>query len=256
MTDVPIVLSVAGSDPSGGAGVQADLRTIALHGLHGGAVVTAVTVQNTHGVLRVEPVDAELVAAQLAALLEDLRPAAIKLGMLGTSAVAVAVARLLARLPDVPVIVDPVLVSSSGAPLLRGDVGAYREHLFARATLITPNHDEAAALLGLSAAFVAADPEAAAVALGREVPTLLTGGHAASAPVDLLATDRVRRYEGARIHATSSHGTGCLLSTSIACAMARGAALPEAVAHAKACVEDGLRHALRTGVRLENPPAP
>jgi len=255
VSEVPIVVTVAGSDPSGGAGLQADLRVFALHGLHGCGVVTALTVQNSAGVTRVEAVDADLVADQLLALLADGPPAALKLGMLGTTDVAAAVGAALATIPTTPAVVDPVLMSSSGAALFEGAPAAYRDHLFARAALVTPNHDEAAALLGLPVGDVAADPTAAAVALSREVPTLLTGGHAAGPPTDVLAVaGDVVRFGGARVAAASSHGTGCLLSAGIAAGLARGMELRAAVAHGKACVEDGLRHALRTGVRLTTVP--
>lgn len=255
MAAAPTFLSIAGSDPSGGAGLQADLRTAAAHGLFGCGVVTAVTVQNRRGVLRSEPVDADLVAAQLAAILEDGSLAAIKTGMLATAAIVRVVGDLLAT-TQAPLVVDPVFTSSSGAVLLEGDlVSLYREHLFGHATLVTPNYDEAAAFLGCAPEDVAQAPEHAAAELGRDVPTLLTGGHASGRPVDILAwRGRVQTFEGPRIDALSSHGTGCLLSSSIAAALALGLDLPAAVGHGKACIAEGLRGAHRFGVHLRRAP--
>ena len=175
MAAAPTFLSIAGSDPSGGAGLQADLRTAAAHGLFGCGVVTAVTVQNRRGVLRSEPVDADLVAAQFAAILEDGSLAAIKTGMLATAAIVRVVGDLLAT-TQAPLVVDPVFTSSSGAVLLEGDlVSLYREHLFGHATLVTPNYDEAAAFLGCAPEDVAQAPEHAAAELGRDVPTSSRG---------------------------------------------------------------------------------
>jgi hydroxymethylpyrimidine/phosphomethylpyrimidine kinase len=244
---IRIILTIAGSDPSGGAGLQADLRTFALHGLHGCAVVAGITVQNTRGVRRMVAVEPGLVADQLTALLDDLRPACIKTGMLASAAVVDAVADVLARrASDVPLVIDPVLVASSGASLLSGDgVTAYRRLWRQRSALITPNFDEAAALLRSTVDRVAADPASAALAL-REAgaqAVLVTGGHSDHDPVDTLVdSDGVVRYRGSRIDTPHTHGTGCLLSAAIAAAIARGADLRTAIRHGKACVEDGLRN--------------
>ena len=252
---VPVALTVAGSDPGGGAGVQSDLRTFAIHGLHGCAVVAGLTVQNRAGVHRVRPVPAEWVSGQLDAILEDFPVAAAKTGMLGSESAVDAVARLFGG-RRVPLVVDPVLVSSSGARLVSGDGPAAYLRLAPIASLITPNHDEAAALLGTTPARVASDPEGAARALAeRGCAVLVTGGHAEGAAVDVLVSaGRVHSLRSERIQAPSSHGTGCLLTAGIVSALARGADLVEAVGHGKRCVEDGLRCATSAGVRLEVAP--
>lgn len=239
----PVVLTIAGSDPSGGAGVQADLRAIAVHGQVGAAVITGHTVQSGLGVRRVAPMDPDVVGEQLDVVLADLPVAAVKVGMLGDGAVAVAVAAALADFRG-PVVVDPVLVSSSGAPLLDDPgVAVLRQRLLPLATLFTPNLPEGAALLDT----VEPDPDALARALfARWGVVLLTGGHGAGdRVVDRLVTGSgdMESLSDARLPAPHDRGTGCLLSTSIACALARGDELRGAVQHGRACVRQGLRDA-------------
>lgn len=240
----PIVLTIAGSDPSGGAGLQADLRTIAAHGLYGAGVPTALTVQNTTGVASVTVLEPALVERQLRAVLDDLAVTVIKVGMLGTAEVARAV---LEALPDVPAVLDPVIRSSSGAALLAEDgVEVLREHA-ARLALITPNLAEASALLGRAVLDARGAAEELHVRLG--CPVLVTGGHGADPTrcVDWLADGAVHGFAGPRIDTEHDHGTGCLLSTSIACALAAGRGLHAAVEHGRACVARGLRDSLAIG---------
>lgn len=239
-----VVLTIAGSDPSGGAGIQADLRAIAVHGHVGAAVITALTVQNSTGVSHVAPVDPALVSAQLAAVFDDMEIAAIKIGMLGNQAIVQAVAEALLAV-QAPVVLDPVLRSTSGAELLTsGALRVLREELVPRCALVTPNLGEGRALLDGD------DPSAEELARRVEVPVLLTGGHGLGDDVtDVLAFPGglVIEYRAPRIRTPHDHGTGCLISTSIACALAGGHSIQDAVAHGRACVREGLRSARGLG---------
>jgi len=239
-------LSIAGSDPSGGAGIQADLKTFAAHDVYGMAVVSALTAQNTRGVVAVEPVRGDFVAAQLAALLDDLPVGAIKTGMLGTAAVVEAVLAGL-EVYEGPVVVDPVALSSSGHRLLASDAGPALERLVGRATLVTPNLLEADLLLGGLGPQEWVDQRGTAL--------LLTGGHAEGEVV----TDRLFEpgqppsvASSPRLHTRNSHGTGCTLSAAIAARLARGEALSAAVQGAHAWLHELLRlsapHELGAGV--------
>ena len=242
------VLSIAGSDPSGGAGIQADLKTFGALGGYGMAAITALTAQNTRGVFGIVPVAPEFVAAQVEAILADIRVDAIKIGMVGSAAVAETLGRLLVAHPTIPVVVDPVLAATSGDALAARDVGAATmRHLAPRATLLTPNLDEAAALADLS---VAADV-AAMENTGRALLTqganavLVKGGHLASfEAIDVLCTAMgCKRFAGPRIATKNTHGTGCTLSAAVALFLAQRLDLPEAIAHAKAWLEAALASA-------------
>jgi hydroxymethylpyrimidine/phosphomethylpyrimidine kinase len=252
----PIVLTVAGSDPSGGAGIQADLKTFSAHGVYGAAVITALTAQNTTGVFGVLAVPPDFIAAQFRAVAIDLSLAAIKTGMLGDVATVEIVARLLADVPGCPVVVDPVMVATSGDVLLAADaIDAMRQVLIPRAALITPNIPEAAKLLGSAPAATEAEMLAQAEALFefgcRAV--LLKGGHAPGSEVqDVLydgATHLVLRRP--RIETRNTHGTGCTLSAAVAANLAKGLALEHAVAAAKLFVwnalASGAKHRIGSG---------
>lgn len=225
-----VVLTVAGTDSGGAAGIAADLTTFAELGVHGAVVVTAVTAQDTTGVTAVHPVPVELVAAQLDAVLADLPVTAVKTGMLGSGEVVALVAERLHGL-GVPVVVDPVLVATSGAVL--GDeqvVRAYREHLFALTSVITPNADEAAALLGATGS-----PESMARALTALGPAVvLTGGGPTGTCTDWVAVPG--REPVALSHpgvaTTSDHGTGCTFSAALAVQLAHDVPLITAVRRA------------------------
>lgn len=241
----PCVLTIAGSDSSGSAGVQADLRTFAALGLHGASVISAVTAQNTVGVQGVQPVEADFVIQQLDSVLADLRVAAIKTGMLANAEVARAVARRLADVPGVPVVVDPVMIASSGPTLLANDaIAVYRTMLLHRATLLTPNLPEAARLLG--------EPEAATLdAQTRQAQALVTlgcravllkGGHGhGDELVDILCEGHdLVHFRHARIATRNTRGTGCTLSAAIAARLSSGAALRDAVANGISYVQAAL----------------
>ena len=232
---IPVALTVAGSDSGGGAGIQADLKTFAALGVYGASAITAITAQNTLGVLRVEPLPSDLVAAQIAAVREDFKVAAVKLGMLASAEIVAAVAEALkgAR----AVVYDPVLVASSGDALAGAGFLAAARSLLGRVDLLTPNLSEAAALLGAEPA----RDEAEMARQGRELralgarAVLMKGGHLEGDAVDLLVTmEGAQRFAAPRIASQNLHGTGCVLSSAIAAHLALGYDLGDAVAAAKA----------------------
>ncbi|HYL22058.1 MAG TPA: bifunctional hydroxymethylpyrimidine kinase/phosphomethylpyrimidine kinase [Gemmatimonadales bacterium] len=228
-----IALTIAGSDSGGGAGIQADLKTFHQFGVFGTSVVTAVTAQNTLGVRAWEAVPVQLVTRQLDAVADDLPPAAVKSGMLGSAAVVEAVADGIARRALPNYVLDPVMVASSGDRLLDPDA----ERLIARrlvplATLVTPNLDEAEVLTGDQVRTVDAMERAARVLVGLGArAALVKGGHLASDEVAdvLLANGIVRRFARPRLETTSTHGTGCTLSAAIAAGLALDRPLERAV---------------------------
>lgn len=228
-----VVLTVAGTDSGGAAGIAADLTTFAALGVHGACVVTAVTAQDTTGVHDVHPVPPATVEAQLDAVLDDLPVAAVKTGMLGSPEVVELLAR---RLAGLPLVVDPVLAATSGAVL--GDdavVAAYRTHLLPVATVVTPNADEARALLGHDAG--RNDPAGTAAELSALGPAVvLTGGAAAWSCTDWLALpgEPPVPHTHAGVVTTNDHGTGCTFSAALAAHLARGDDLEVAVAAAGA----------------------
>jgi hydroxymethylpyrimidine/phosphomethylpyrimidine kinase len=217
---IPTVLTIAGTDPSAGAGIAADLKTFAALGAYGTLVVTAVTAQSTRGVDAVLQLDGAFVEQQLETLLADVRVDAVKIGMLGSADVARAVAAVLRRHRLPHVVLDPVMVATSGDRLLAADaVAALREELLPLADLLTPNVPEAADLLGVAEARDTDELEAQARDLARHTArVLLKGGHLGGPEsVDLLvAGDAVVRLAAPRIPTTSTHGTGCTLSSAVA----------------------------------------
>ncbi len=246
MKPPPVVLTIAGSDSGAGAGMQADAR--AIHALGGFActAITAITAQNTRGVVAWRAVAPALLAAQIEAVLSDLPVAALKTGLLPGAAAVRAVARALRAHPRRPLVIDPVIGSTSGTRFLdAAGLRALRTHLFPLAALITPNWPEAAALTGLPVS-TPAEAEAAArrLADGAGCAVLLKGGHSADAArcVDLLVfpDGGLRRFSGARIRTSNTHGTGCALSAAIAARLAAGDGLAEAVAAAREFLREGL----------------
>ena len=228
-----IALTIAGSDSGGGAGIQADLKTFHRFGLFGTSVITAVTAQNTLGVSAWEPVQTALVEAQIDAVAEDLRPAAVKSGMLGDDAVVRIVAAGIRRHGFRPYILDPVMVATSGDLLLtEGAVAAIQAELLPLATLVTPNLDETSILVGERVADVPAMERAARALVERlgAGAALVKGGHlSGSETVDVLFDGEIRHYRHERIATTSTHGTGCTLSAAVTALLARGHGLREAV---------------------------
>jgi len=249
----PTALSIAGSDPSGGAGIQADLKTFAAYRVYGAAVLTALTAQNTRGVRGVQIVPSAFIGAQLDAVLDDLAVHAIKTGMLADDASVRAVAERLARVPAIALVVDPVLVSTSGHALADAStVPALRDALLPLAHLVTPNLAEAEALLAAPVRSRAdmQDAARALVALGARA-ALVKGGHLEGSAYDVLyANGRITELDAPRIAVDSTHGTGCTLSAAVAAGLARGEPLAAAVARAKRYVSRSLARALAVGKGL------
>jgi hydroxymethylpyrimidine/phosphomethylpyrimidine kinase len=245
-----VALTVAGSDSGGGAGIQADLRTFAAHGLHGTSALTAVTAQNSMGVTAWTALDPGLVVAQLEAVATDMPVAATKTGMLATAEIVTAVARAVERLRLSPLVVDPVMVAKSGDRLLDAAAErAYVEALFPRATLLTPNLHEAAALLRRPVGDVAAMREAARDlrALGAGA-VLVKGGALPGDAVDVFFDGaQLVELPSPRVDTRNVHGTGCTLSAAICARLAGGAPLLDAVRAAKAYLTEGLRRSYSVG---------
>ena len=254
MTDaIANILSIAGSDPSGGAGIQADLKTFAARRTYGMAVLTALTAQNTQGVSGVNSVPPAFVAAQIADVFSDVRVDAVKIGMIASAQIAEAVASALSPHRRVPVVLDPVMVAKGGASLLaREAVEALTHRLLPLATVLTPNLPEAAALLGEPEATDRAGMEDQARRLRALGPkaVLLKGGHLpGSESPDVLATaEGAFWFEGVRILTRNTHGTGCSLSSAIAAELGKGRRLADAVAAAKGFIAGAVRHSDRLAV--------
>jgi hydroxymethylpyrimidine/phosphomethylpyrimidine kinase len=235
---LPTAVTIAGSDSSGGAGIQADLKTFSALGVYGASVITALTAQNTRGVIAIHPVPADFVTAQIDAVFSDLAIGAVKIGMLADAAVIGAVAEGLARWRPAAVVLDPVMAATSGARLLEPDaVDALRRALIPQALLVTPNLLEAAALLDAALATSEAEMQAQGeklLALGLHA-VLIKGGHGEGGEsVDLLVeTGRVTRFAAPRILTKNTHGTGCTLSAAIAAGLVKGRDLVTAVGEAK-----------------------
>jgi hydroxymethylpyrimidine/phosphomethylpyrimidine kinase len=231
---VQIALTIAGSDSGGGAGIQADLKTFHRFGVFGTSVITAITAQNTRGVAAWQPVETQLVVAQMDALADDLRPAAVKSGMLGDADVVIVVADGVRRHRFTPYVLDPVMVATSGDVLLTpGAVAAIQRELVPLAALVTPNLDEAAILLGEPVRDVATMERAARalVERGGAAAALVKGGHLRGPDaVDVLFDGELHHYRHQRIDTTSTHGTGCTLSSAVTAHLALGYALRDAVA--------------------------
>ena len=243
----PIALTIAGSDPGGGAGLQADLKTFHQFGVYGTSVVTLITVQNTVRTSRVEMLGAELVGEQLDAVLEDLAPQAIKTGALGTAAIIEAVA---ARPFTCPLVVDPVMIGKHGAALLNPEArSALQRLLLPRAYLLTPNLDEAAELAGIPVEDLASMREAARLIADLGVRSVLVkGGHLAGEAVDLLWHEGTfTEFSAPRIDTRHTHGTGCTYSAAITAGLTNGMPLVEAVRQAKAYIHEAIRTAPRLG---------
>lgn len=263
------VLTIAGSDCSGGAGIQADLKTIMAHGMYGMSVLTAVTAQNTLGVKEVYKLPPHIIESQIAAIAEDIVPDAVKIGMLTDAGTVRAVVKGLAGLQKCPVVIDTVMVSTSGKDLLDRDaVKAYCKELLPLAAIITPNLPELEELYsfviedaascrcrtadaleemyledGVSEKRIFTMAEELQQALHTAV--LVKGGHRKDSAKDILFTkDAVYTYPAPHIHNPNTHGTGCTLSSAIACNLARGSSLSEAVGAAKSyisdCIADGM----------------
>ena len=244
------VLSIAGSDSSGGAGIQADIKTIQAHHLFAQTAITALTAQNTTGVYGVLDVDPAFVEQQIDVVFDDIRPDAVKVGMVSSPVIVDAIVAALVRNGATNIVVDPVMVATSGSELSSDEaVVALREKLIPLAAVITPNMPEAEVLFGAHIEN-AADQERAAVEIARAtgVAVLVKGGHGENDANDVLARPdgTVTWFEGERVDTANTHGTGCTLSSAIACGLAVGKPLDEAVKSAK----DYIIGALSAGLDL------
>lgn len=227
---IPRVLVVAGSDSGGGAGIQADIKTIAMLGGHATTAITAITAQNTLGVQAVHPVPTDMVLAQIDSVLADIGTDAVKIGMIGSASTAHAVADRLQRL-SVPIVFDPVMISTSGSTLADADTIAAFERLMAIAAVVTPNLPELAALGG----------EAAVLAHGGHL--VVKGGHGDGATITdrlLAPAGELRVVHGRRVDTTDTHGTGCTFASALACGLAAGMPMEEAFARAVRYVRQAL----------------
>lgn len=246
----PVVLSIAGYDPSSGAGITADIKTIAAHGCYGVSCITALTVQSTRGVKRVQPVQGRMIAETLEHLTSDVKIAAVKIGMLGSAEAAKAVAAFLKQYSPRFVVLDPIIRSSSGADLIsRGGLKILQKQILSRTYVITPNIDEAATLTGHSVKNI--DDMQLAVSRLHEMGVrnvIITGGHL-NPPHDLLSQEGKQAIilKGRKISTRSTHGTGCAFSTSLACHLAMGKDLVTAAKAAKQFVATALRKAPAIG---------
>ena len=254
----PVILSIAGYDPISGAGITADIKTSAAHHCYAITCITALTVQSTQGVAAVRPLDPELVAQTLASLADDVEIAAVRIGMLGSGEVAATVAGFLAERRPPNIVLDPVIRSSSGATLL-DDVGLefLRGAMIPLCDVITPNVDEAAMLAGTERLDGDAPWEKVLPRLRemagklRELGSrsvVITGGHLTQANDYLLYGEGTEEiFPGGRLESQATHGTGCAFATAVACQLARGSALPEAVRAAKEYVRKAITAAYHLG---------
>jgi hydroxymethylpyrimidine/phosphomethylpyrimidine kinase len=255
---VPVVLTIAGSDSSGGAGIAADLKTFAALGVYGACAITALTAQNSKGVAAVHDAPAEIVAAQLDAVFADLTVAAVKIGMLANAAIVETVKAGLVRHRATNVVLDPVMAASTGAGLLRSDAMTALRKLIPHVRVLTPNLLEAAALLDAPLAQSEAEMRAQAeklLALGADA-VLIKGGHAGGPEsVDLLVEDKTCvRLAAPRIATKNTHGTGCTFAAAIAAGLAKGLPLDDAARQAKAYVSAAIAAADLLGVAADNGP--
>lgn len=244
----PVCLTIAGSDSSGGAGIQADLKTFHAHGVYGVCAITSVTAQNTQGVARAFDLPVDLLRAQCETLADDFTIRAVKTGMLASATLIEATVAFLRERVEAPIVVDPVMVSTSGHRLLEEDaIDTLVRQLLPIATVVTPNLHEASILAGIE---VSAADDASLVEAGRRIrqlgarSVLIKGGHGkGQEAVDLLIGDHpIAVFRAGRIDTTSTHGTGCTYSAAICANLARGCDLEESIRQAKTYVTEAIRH--------------
>ncbi len=250
MREIRKVLTIAGSDCSGGAGIQADIKTVTAHGMYAMSVITALTAQNTTGVSGILDVSSDFIGQQLDCVFRDIPPDSVKIGMVSSRAAIQTIAQKLAEYKARQIVIDPVLASSSGTSLLSEDA---REELLQTllplASLVTPNLPEAQILCGFSIENEE-DRRRAAEKIGREISAsvLIKGGHLAGNAEDLLFHEgKITRFFAERVRTKNSHGTGCTLSSAIACGLAAGLPMEESVRNAKTYVTGALEHSLPFG---------
>jgi len=243
----PVVLSIAGSDSGGGAGIQADLKTMSALGCFGTTAITAVTVQNTLGVSGIHLIPVAFVKAQIKAVMDDLKPSAVKIGMVPSAELAIAIAEVLAVYPKVPIVFDPVMVATSGRRLIESDtIAVFKKELFPLAQIVTPNLDEAAILAEIEINTLA-DMKAAAVRIMQYGcnAVLVKGGHLKGPNLFDVYLDKhgdERIFRSTAIDTPNTHGTGCSLSSAIASFIALGYNLNKAVMQSKLYVQHAIEH--------------
>lgn len=244
------VLTIAGSDCSGGAGIQADLKTMSAHGVFAMSVIVSVVAENTARVISIEDISPKVIADQMDAVFEDIVPDAVKVGMLSTPTCMQAVAQKLRQYQPPHVVIDPVMYVKNGAPLMNPDaVGALIEHVLPLATVLTPNIPEAECIAKMKIESVE-DMEQAARKIHQMgcQNVLVKGGHAVGDALDVLFDGQsFSHFETARIDTKNTHGTGCTLSSAIASNLALGHSVQQAVKLAKDYVTEGIRHSLAIG---------
>jgi hydroxymethylpyrimidine/phosphomethylpyrimidine kinase len=243
----PAVLTIAGSDSGGGAGIQADLKTFSALGCYGTSAITAVTVQNTVGVSRIHSIPAEIVEQQIQAVMDDIKPVAIKIGMIHATEQTITIANVLKGYPDVSVIFDPVMVSSSGYKLMEDStINILKNELFPLAALVTPNLDEAMLITDMDISTVE-DMEVAAACflkLGCNA-VLIKGGHLKGVNLCDVYLDKnglKHKFESDFINSNNTHGTGCTLSSAIAAYMALGNDMLASIEKAKSYVHQAIEY--------------
>lgn len=246
----PSVLTIAGSDSGGGAGIQADLKTFSALGCYGTSAITAITVQNTIGVTGIHSVPAEIVQGQIKAVMDDIRPAAIKIGMVHSTELAAAIHQTLLAYKDIPIVFDPVMVATSGDKLIREDtISVLKTVMFPLMTLITPNLDEAELLVQQKITNVEEMRLAAKVLLQTGCfAVLLKGGHLKGEKLYDVYVSRdgeEQIFESSYIESDNVHGTGCTLSSAIAAYLSLQYSLPEAVEKARTYVHDAILHGVQ-----------
>ncbi len=252
MNDRKKVLTIAGSDCSGGAGIQADLKTMTALGIYGMSVITAVTVQNTKGVISSAEVDKDIVKAQIDAVCSDIMPDAVKIGMLSSAEIIEAVSDKIKEYKLKNIVLDPVMISTSGRNLLEPEaIDVLKEKLIGHVSVITPNIPEAVALTGLNIEDDI-DREKVAAVIGEkyDVCVLIKGGHSDNGADDMLyenKTGKISWLRGEKVETANSHGTGCTLSTAIACGLADGKDMLRAVESAKKYLHGALAAGLDIG---------
>lgn len=247
---IATALTIAGSDSSGGAGIQADLKTFSALGVFGMSAITAITAQNTQGVTAIRELDEEIIAAQIAAVFDDIVVGAVKIGMLSSAAITKTVSDALRRHKASKIVVDPVMVSKSGSRLLVPEaIAALKNHLFPLADVVTPNLFEAGEIVGF-AVTNRTEMEKAARVLYELGPSyvVVKGGHLTGAACDVLFDGREFVYfENERIDTIHTHGTGCTFSSAIAAGLAKNLTVHEAVSEAKRYITGAIRHGFPLG---------
>ena len=250
MRKIHKALTIAGSDSGAGAGIQADLKTFAAHGVYGTSVITAITAQNTRGVTRIFELDANLVAAQIDAVIQDIGADAIKTGMLSNSAIIEVVAEKVREYKMSNLVVDPVMVAKSGDLLLRADaIEALKSRLIPLAMIVTPNLPEAEQLTGIGGTRVQSLKDAARKILDMGAKSVvIKGGHRKGPATDLFYDGKkFRSFSAARVRTKNTHGTGCTFSAAITANLAKGEKLEQAVSHAKTYMTRAIRKSFMIG---------